>query len=91
MLLIENAAPPDCLQYMTAGSGTVKSFNWKDVAPSASAPRQLADQDYKICFRAELFSNNQVLVIVAVDFENAADCQLMRWLLFEGSHHSVFN
>ncbi|EFX82748.1 hypothetical protein DAPPUDRAFT_240999 [Daphnia pulex] len=38
-------------------TGTVKSFNWKDVA--ASANRQLADQDYQICFRTELVGSNQ--------------------------------
>jgi hypothetical protein len=37
----------------------VKSFNWKDVAASATSQRQLADQDYQICFRTELVGSNQ--------------------------------
>nr|CAH0104686.1 unnamed protein product [Daphnia galeata] len=44
-----NLAPPDCLQYFTARSGTIKSFNWRDIAGTAT--RQLANQDYSICFR----------------------------------------
>ncbi|XP_046437946.1 uncharacterized protein LOC124189031 isoform X1 [Daphnia pulex] len=50
-------APRDCLQYFTklTGIGTVKSFNWKD----AAGMRQLAEMDYKICFRNELI-NKQV-------------------------------
>jgi hypothetical protein len=37
----------------------VKSFNWKDVAASTTSQRQLADQDYQICFRTELVGSNQ--------------------------------
>ncbi|KAI9556202.1 hypothetical protein GHT06_018776 [Daphnia sinensis] len=50
-------APRDCLQYFTRhmGTGTVKSFNWRD----ASGMRQLADMDYKICFRNEIITNKQ--------------------------------
>ncbi|EFX82921.1 hypothetical protein DAPPUDRAFT_316207 [Daphnia pulex] len=44
-----NLAPPDCLQYFIARTGMVKSFNWRDVAGTAT--RQLANQDYSICFR----------------------------------------
>ncbi|XP_046638479.1 uncharacterized protein LOC124316526 [Daphnia pulicaria] len=43
-------APSDCLQYFTARSGSVKTFNWRDVAGTAT--RQLANQDYSICFRS---------------------------------------
>jgi hypothetical protein len=43
-------APPDCLQYFTAGAGQVKSFNWQD----SDAARQLNNQNYNICFRTEL-------------------------------------
>jgi len=50
-------APNDCLQYFTGSSGTVSSFNWKDVADTAI--RQLASQDYKICFRNEILNTNQ--------------------------------
>ncbi|XP_045028652.1 uncharacterized protein LOC116921106 [Daphnia magna] len=56
---VDYLAPPNCLQYITESTGTVKSFNWKDVAPSATSPRQLADQDYQICFRTELVGTNQ--------------------------------
>lgn len=51
-------APRDCLQYFTRhmGTGSVKSFNWRD----ASGMRQLADMDYKICFRNEIITNKQV-------------------------------
>ena len=52
-------APTDCLQYFTASTGQVSSFNWKDVTPTANVPRQLANQDYNICFRTELV-NSQV-------------------------------
>ncbi|EFX64299.1 hypothetical protein DAPPUDRAFT_305119 [Daphnia pulex] len=44
-----NMAPMDCLQYFTRRTGSVKTFNWRDVAGSAT--RQLANQDYSICFR----------------------------------------
>lgn len=50
-------APAECLQYFTSSSGTVSSFNWRDVAGAST--RQLANQDYNICFRTELI-NNQV-------------------------------
>jgi hypothetical protein len=55
----QKKAPPNCLQYITESTGTVKSFNWKDVAASATSQRQLADQDYQICFRTELVGSNQ--------------------------------
>ncbi|EFX64296.1 hypothetical protein DAPPUDRAFT_266634 [Daphnia pulex] len=42
-------APVDCLQYFPTRSGRVRSFNWRDVAGTAT--RQLANQDYSICFR----------------------------------------
>ncbi|EFX72899.1 hypothetical protein DAPPUDRAFT_110154 [Daphnia pulex] len=45
-------APADCLQYFTADSGRVKSFNWQDVAGTTT--RQLNNQNYDICFRTEL-------------------------------------
>ncbi|KAI9559191.1 hypothetical protein GHT06_015980 [Daphnia sinensis] len=44
-----NLAPLDCLQYFTGRSGTVRSFNWRDVAGTET--RQLANQDYSICFK----------------------------------------
>ncbi|EFX70294.1 hypothetical protein DAPPUDRAFT_112776 [Daphnia pulex] len=45
-------APVDCLQYFTAPTGRVSSFNWRDVP--VSAIRQLNNQNYNICFRTEL-------------------------------------
>lgn len=51
--LLIKKAPADCLQYFTQTNGIVKSFNWKESISSASAPRQLANQDYNICFRTE--------------------------------------
>lgn len=47
--LIKLLAPVGCLQYFTSFAGTVRSFNWRDVAGNAT--RQLANQDYGICFR----------------------------------------
>ncbi|XP_046459992.1 uncharacterized protein LOC124206306 [Daphnia pulex] len=48
-------APVDCLQYFTAISGKVSSFNWMDVAGT----RQLNSQNYNICFRTELISSQK--------------------------------
>ncbi|EFX72900.1 hypothetical protein DAPPUDRAFT_308002 [Daphnia pulex] len=50
-------APIDCLQYFSAASGRVKSFNWQDVAGTAT--RQLNNQNYNICFRTELVSSQR--------------------------------
>ncbi|KAK4010451.1 hypothetical protein OUZ56_019594 [Daphnia magna] len=44
-----NLAPLDCLQYFTARTGSVRSFNWRDVGGTRT--RQLANQDYSICFK----------------------------------------
>ncbi|EFX82500.1 hypothetical protein DAPPUDRAFT_316213 [Daphnia pulex] len=43
-------APPDCLQYFSTRTGSVKTFNWRDV--DSPNTRQLANQDYSICFRS---------------------------------------
>nr|CAH0107327.1 unnamed protein product [Daphnia galeata] len=48
-------APSECLQYFTTASGRVKSFNWQDVATTTT--RQLNNQNYKICFRAETLAS----------------------------------
>jgi hypothetical protein len=48
-------APTDCLQYFTSATGRVKSFNWQDVASTAT--RQLNNQKYNICFRTEKISS----------------------------------
>jgi hypothetical protein len=53
-----SSAPSECLQYFTTAIGSVQTFNWKDVATGTST-RQLANQDYYICFRTELV-NKQV-------------------------------
>nr|CAH0107322.1 unnamed protein product [Daphnia galeata] len=50
-------APADCLQYFSAASGRVKSFNWQDVAGTAT--RQLNNQNYNICLRKELVSSQK--------------------------------
>ncbi|XP_059351680.1 uncharacterized protein LOC130689828 isoform X2 [Daphnia carinata] len=50
-------APAGCLQYYTASSGKVKSFNWQDV--TTTAIRQLNNQNYNICFRTELLSGQR--------------------------------
>lgn len=60
------AAPDDCLQYFTGTSGKVWSFNWIDTA--WTAPRQLANQDYKACFRSEQFGDR---VSAAIDCYNS--------------------
>lgn len=53
-----SSAPTDCLQYFTETSGTVRSFNWKDIS---GVVRQLANQDYNVCFRTEMAFNGQVM------------------------------
>lgn len=53
-------APNDCLQYFNDFGGIVKSFNWMD-SPSVNRPsnhpRQLANQQYNICFKANSVNN----------------------------------
>ena len=56
LVVIPRPAPVDCLQYFTQSTGIVQSFNWKQMSPTASATRQLANQDYNICFRTEQIS-----------------------------------
>lgn len=60
-------APDYCLQYITSSSGKINSFNWRDVTP---AIRQLANMDYRICFRTETV-NNQV-------FTEYGECYLFK-------------
>jgi len=49
-------APPGCLQYMTGVTNIFTSFNW-DGTPlngvTTPGARQLADQNYRLCFRQE--------------------------------------
>ena len=45
-------APQGCLQYHTGVTNIFKSFNW-DGTVSTTTGRQLANQNYKICFRQE--------------------------------------
>ena len=51
---LTRSAPSDCLQYFTGTTGSMSSFNWKDVAGTAT--RQLANNRYKFCFRTELIN-----------------------------------
>ncbi|KAI9559193.1 hypothetical protein GHT06_015982 [Daphnia sinensis] len=51
-------APADCLQYFTTRSGSVQTFNWRDVVGTAT--RQLANQDYSICFRSAPYAPKQL-------------------------------
>jgi hypothetical protein len=60
VFLTDSIAPADCLQYFTSATGQIKSFNWQDVAGTAT--RQLNNQNYNICFRTELVSS-QVCII----------------------------
>ena len=50
-------APAGCLKYYTSTTGSFHSFNWKDV--TATTPRQLANMDYKVCFRTELVNGQR--------------------------------
>ncbi len=52
-------APAGCLKYYTSTTGSFHSFNWKDVATTAGKPRQLANMDYKVCFRTELVNGQR--------------------------------
>merc|ERR1719510_2647707 len=46
------APEQDCLQYLTASSGTIASFNWDTSASSvASSQTHLSSQYYDICIR----------------------------------------
>ncbi|EFX71385.1 hypothetical protein DAPPUDRAFT_308907 [Daphnia pulex] len=47
-------APVDCLQYLTAATGRVRSFNWLDT--NSTTVRQLNNQNFNICFRTELIA-----------------------------------
>jgi len=42
------SAPENCLQYLTASSGTITGFNW-----NSGAGPHLANQDYCVCLRAD--------------------------------------
>ncbi|KZS14670.1 Uncharacterized protein APZ42_020016 [Daphnia magna] len=54
-------APGNCLQYFTAATGRVKSFNWQDTPTGTT--RQLNNQNYNICFRTELVSSQRAAQI----------------------------
>lgn len=68
-------APADCLQYYTAATGSLSTFNWKDT--SSTATRQLANQDYFMCFRTEVV-NGQVLIKMK-SWENIFHSQSFWW------------
>ena len=42
------------MQYYTSASGSIQSFNWNRQSSTSTAVRQLANQNYNICFRTEL-------------------------------------
>lgn len=42
-------APANCLQYLTKTAGSIESFNFKQ--EYGGSVRQLADQNYNICFK----------------------------------------
>jgi len=56
-------APEGCLQYFTSSTGTVRSFNWRDAV--AAETRQLANQNYDICFRTELIEGQRATTLCA--------------------------
>jgi hypothetical protein len=64
-LYFPQTAPADCLQYFSAVSGRVKSFNWMDGAGTAT--RQLNNQNYNICFRTELVSSQVCAILLLLD------------------------
>ena len=47
-----NSAPAGCLQYYTGVTNVFTSFNW-DGRGNGVIGRQLANQNYRICFRQE--------------------------------------
>lgn len=59
---LQSLAPTDCLQYFSAATGRVRSFNWQDVAGTAT--RQLNNQNYNICFRTELVAGQVLFVFL---------------------------
>lgn len=61
-------APENCLQYFSSGSGTVQSFNWKDVTGKT---RQLANQNYRVCLRSELIDGK---VSCKITLHNSETC-----------------
>ena len=58
IFILCGVAPSNCLQYFTETTGSVSSFNWKDT--TSLRTRQLAHQDYSICFRSELIDDVDV-------------------------------
>ncbi|XP_045028476.1 uncharacterized protein LOC116921548 isoform X1 [Daphnia magna] len=74
----EYLAPDDCLQYFTSSAGSVMTFNWVDTTNRAT--RQLANQDYYICFRTELVNrqaSGQVATMMCL-----SHCQVSNGLPF---------
>lgn len=49
LILVDVIAPTNCLQYMTKTAGTIESFNFRQ--EYGGSVRQLAAQDYNICFK----------------------------------------
>lgn len=46
-----NGGPRGCLQYFTAISDNIKSFNWPTASTVGATATHLANQDYSICIR----------------------------------------
>ncbi|XP_046638055.1 uncharacterized protein LOC124316262 isoform X3 [Daphnia pulicaria] len=72
----EFLAPEDCLQYFTTSTGSIMTFNWMDT--TSRATRQLASQDYYICFRTELVnrqSSGQVATMLCLSHCQVANGQ----------------
>jgi hypothetical protein len=59
-------APSNCLQYFTSETGSVMTFNWKDT--TSLRTRQLAHQDYSICFRSEVIDDVDVNIKSFIEF-----------------------
>ena len=56
-MILNFVAPTDCLQYFKDYRGVVKSFNWLENdhgrEDSPISNKQLANQEYNVCFKAE--------------------------------------
>jgi len=58
----KRSAPANCLQYMTKSAGQIESFNFKQDYPAAV--RQLADQNYNICFKRRTVIRKYLIILI---------------------------
>ncbi|XP_046637998.1 uncharacterized protein LOC124316228 [Daphnia pulicaria] len=72
-------APDECLQYFTSTVGSIVTFNWKDT--TSRTTRQLANQDYYMCFRTELVHRQAASAQVATTL-CLSHCQVSSGLPF---------